>query len=143
MALEQLLARAKKLNRKLKARIKAMGHVNGAHNADASEAAPAPAKKARVRGELAKALAEASALRAHTLAVAPELAALRERVAALEAQPLPARAALRAVAKSGDGLGGSAASVEDAVRRLAELDPDERAHALMKLSLASPRASRV
>ena len=37
----------------------------------------------------------------------------------------------------------SVASVEDAVRRLAELDPDERAHALMKLSLASPRATRV
>jgi len=93
--------------------------------------------------ELAQALAEASGLRAHLHKLAPELASLNLRLATLEAQPAPARVALRAFAKSGDAIGADIGSVDDAIRRIADLAPDERAHALMKLSLASPRATRL
>ena len=65
------------------------------------------------------------------------------RVAALEARPAPARAALRAVAKSGDVLGEDGpTSIDEAVKRLANLSPHERALALTKLSLANPIAPR-
>ena len=70
-------------------------------------------------------------------AVSPALADLAKRVAALEAQPLPARAALRAVAKSADGEA-EAFGADDAIRRLAALPPEARALALTKLSLANP-----
>jgi hypothetical protein len=73
----------------------------------------------------------------------PNLAALTSRIAALEAQPAPARAALRAVAKTMDGVGADGVPpVEEAIRRLAALAPAERAHALTKLSLANPVAPR-
>ena len=65
------------------------------------------------------------------------LADLAKRVAALEAQPLPAKAALRAVAKSADGLL-EALGADEAVQRLAALPPEARALALTKLSLANP-----
>ena len=67
----------------------------------------------------------------------PAIADLAKRLAALEAQPLPARAALRAVAKSADGET-EAFSAEEAVRRLAALPAEARALALTKLSLANP-----
>ena len=153
LALEQLLARAKKLSRKLKARIRALRQVNGAQNSDTSEASEA-SRQARKSAasllrtasspELVKALAETSELRAQLHKLAPEFAALNLRLATLEAQPAPARAALRAFAKSGDSIGAAdMASVDDAIRRLADLAPDGRAHALMKLSLASPLATRL
>ncbi len=69
--------------------------------------------------------------------VSPALADLAKRVAALEAQPLPAKAALRAVAKSADGEM-EAFSAEEAIRRLAALPAEARALALTKLSLANP-----
>jgi hypothetical protein len=65
------------------------------------------------------------------------LADLGKRVAALEAQPLPAKAALRSVEKSADGLS-EALGADEAVRRLAALPPEARALALTKLSLANP-----
>jgi hypothetical protein len=65
------------------------------------------------------------------------LADLGKRVAALEAQPLPAKAALRAMEKSADGLS-EALGADEAVRRLAALPPEARALALTKLSLANP-----
>ncbi len=65
------------------------------------------------------------------------LADLAKRVAALEAQPLPAKAALRAVEKSADGHS-EALGADEAVRRLAALPPEARALALTKLSLANP-----
>lgn len=67
----------------------------------------------------------------------PAIADLAKRLAALEAQPLPGRAALRAVAKSADGET-EAFSAEEAVRRLAALPAEARALALTKLSLANP-----
>jgi hypothetical protein len=69
--------------------------------------------------------------------VTPALADLAKRVAALEAQPLPAKAALRAVAKSADGET-EAFGAAEAIRRLAALSPEARALALTKLSLANP-----
>ena len=65
------------------------------------------------------------------------LAELAKRVAALEAQPLPAKAAVRAVAKNADGEV-EAVGVDAAVRRLAALPAEARALALTKLSLANP-----
>ena len=76
--------------------------------------------------------------------MAPDLAALASRIAALEAQPQPARAALRAVSKSADGAGADGgSSVDDAIRRLSTLPPAERALALTKLSLADPISPRL
>ncbi len=75
--------------------------------------------------------------------MAPDLAALSSRLAELEAQPLPAKAALRAVSKQADGMGAEGpAPVEEAIRRLAALSPNERAHALTKISLANPVGPR-
>ena len=70
--------------------------------------------------------------------VSPALADLAKRVAALEAQPLPAKAALRTVSKSADGEA-EASGADEAVRRLAALPAEARALALTKLSLANPR----
>jgi hypothetical protein len=69
--------------------------------------------------------------------VSPALAELTKRVAGLEAQPLPPKAALRAVAKSADGEA-QAFGADEAIRRLAALPARERALALTKLSLANP-----
>ena len=54
-----------------------------------------------------------------------------KRVAALEAQPLPPKAALRAVAKGADGAA-EAPGADEAIRRLAALPPEARALALTK-----------
>jgi len=69
--------------------------------------------------------------------VQPALADLVKRVAALEAQPLPPKAALRAVAKGADGAA-EAPGADEAIRRLAALPPEARALALTKLSLTNP-----
>ncbi|HEY1944106.1 MAG TPA: hypothetical protein VGH40_18490 [Roseiarcus sp.] len=92
---------------------------------------------------LEKATEETARLRNALEALSPAVADLTGRIAALEAQPLPARAALRPVAKSAD-VGRDTASdpVDDAIRRLADLPPHERALALTKLSLANPIAPR-
>ncbi len=63
---------------------------------------------------------------------------MRRRVGALEAQPLPARAALRAVPKSADSFSEPGGGVDEAIKRLAALPAQERALALTKLSLATP-----
>jgi hypothetical protein len=73
----------------------------------------------------------------------PALADLKKRVAMLEAQPLPARAALRSVPKTADGADDALVSADDAVRRLASLPAQERALALTKLSLANPAPRRL
>jgi hypothetical protein len=70
--------------------------------------------------------------------LAPALADMKKRIAALEAQPLPAKAALRSVTKTTDGADDALVSADDAVRRLASLPAHERALALTKLSLANP-----
>ncbi len=93
--------------------------------------------------KLEKATEETARLRNAFEALSPAVADLTGRIAALEAQPLPARAALRPVAKSADvGRDAAADPVGDAIRRLAELPPHERALALTKLSLANPIAPR-
>jgi hypothetical protein len=70
--------------------------------------------------------------------VTPTLTDMKKRIAALEAQPLPAKGALRSAAKSADGASEISVSADDAVRRLASLPAHERALALTKLSLANP-----
>jgi hypothetical protein len=94
--------------------------------------------------KLERAIAENAALRKAVGGLAPEVAALAARVAALEAQPLPARAALRATSKRADAslADPPALGVDEAIQRLAELAPEARALALTKLSLAHPQPLR-
>ncbi len=93
--------------------------------------------------KLEKATEETFGLRNALDALSPAVADLTGRVAALEAQPLPARAALRPVAKIADvGRETAGDPTDDAIRRLADLPPHERALALTKLSLANPIAPR-
>ncbi len=92
---------------------------------------------AEAASKLERAAEENVRLRKALDAISPSLAELQKRIAALEAQPMPGRAALRTITKSADG-GGEAVSVDDALRGLAALPPEERALALTKLSLANP-----
>ena len=94
--------------------------------------------------KLERAVAENCALRKSVGVLAPEVAALAARVAALEFQPQPARAALRATSKRADAslTDEPTFGVEEAIKRLAELSPDARALALTKLSLAHPQPLR-
>ena len=76
--------------------------------------------------------------------LAPEIARLSKRIAALEGRPLPAKAALRAIPRGMDvGAPSSDLDTEGALKRLASLSPEERATALMKLSLANPILERM
>jgi len=88
--------------------------------------------------KLDRATAENARLRKALNELTPALAEMKKRIAALEAQPLPAKAALRALAKTADGANEALVSADDAVRRLASLPAHERALALTKLSLANP-----
>jgi len=89
--------------------------------------------------KLEKAVEENSRLRAALGALSPEVAALTKRIAALEAQPTPARAALRAASREWDGASGAGlGGVDAAVKTLTELPQHERTMALMKVSLANP-----
>jgi hypothetical protein len=150
VALTQLVVAARALSAQLCAEADALAAQLG--DADAADddpaakiaAPPPPAAFGPIPSPaLAKALGETAALRTRLDELTPGLAALASRIEALEAQPLPAKAALRAVAKSSDGSSGeSAAPVDEAIRRLAALPPNERALALTKLSLANPAPSR-
>ena len=107
----------------------------------APDAAEALAKAAGALAEAARKLERAAdenaRLRKALDEVSPALADLAQRMARLEAQPLPAKAALRTIAKSADGEA-EVFGAEEAIRRLAALPAPERALALTKLSLANP-----
>ena len=92
--------------------------------------------------KLDRATAENARLRKALDDLTPALTAMTKRIAALEAQPLPAKAALRSIAKSADAADEALVSADDAVRRLASLPANERAIALTKLSLANPGPPR-
>ena len=93
--------------------------------------------------KLQKAADETFRLREALSLVTPEIAKLNQRIAALEAQPLPPRAALRAASREWDGVGGPAlGGVEAAVKTLSDLPQHERTMALMKVSLANPTAPK-
>ena len=92
--------------------------------------------------KLDRATAENARLRKALDDLAPELADMKKRIASLEAQPLPPKAALRSIAKAADGADHGLVSADDAVRRLASLPAHERALALTKLSLANPAPPR-
>jgi hypothetical protein len=104
--------------------------------------AKAAAALSLVAEKLERAMAENSTLRKSLAELSPALSELTKRVAALEAQPLPAKAALRAIVKTADGNGETSLGAEDAIKRLASLPPQERALALTKLSLANPTPLR-
>jgi hypothetical protein len=109
------------------------GAVGGAHAPDALAKALTYAAL-----KLDRATAENARLRKALDELRPTLLDMNKRVAALEAQPLPAKAALRSVTKMADGADETVVSADDAVRRLASLPAHERALALTKLSLANP-----
>jgi hypothetical protein len=92
--------------------------------------------------KLDRATAENASLRKALDNLTPSLTDMKKRIAALEAQPLPAKAALRSVTKTADGADGALVSADDAVRHLASLPAHERALALTKLSLANPGPPR-
>ncbi len=111
---------------------------------DAPEAlAKAAAALAQAARKLERVAEENTVLRKALGDLSPALADLKKRVAALEAQPLPAKAALRSVAKTADGAHDALVSADDAVRRLASLPAEERTLALTKLSLATPALRRL
>jgi hypothetical protein len=112
-------------------------------NAAPKALAKAAAALTQAALKLERAADENAGLRKALDDLSPALADLRKRIAALEAQPLPAKAALRAVAKTADGADEALVSADDAVRRLASLPDHERALALTKLSLAHPMPRRV
>ena len=88
---------------------------------------------------LEKAVEENSRLREALGRLTPDIEALTKRIAALEAQPMPARAALRTVAREWDGAGDARpGGVDAAIKTLSELPEKERTLALMKMSLAHP-----
>ena len=97
----------------------------------------AAAELAEAALKLEKAEQDNARLRKALDDISPALAELAKRVAALEAQPLPAKAALRTIAKSADGVA-ETLSADEAIRRLAALPAEARALALTKLSLANP-----
>ena len=104
---------------------------------DAPEAlAKAAAALAQAARKLERVAEENTVLRKALDYLSPALTDLKKRVAALEAQPLPAKAALRSVAKTADGAHDALVSADDAVRRLASLPAEERA--LPSPSSASP-----
>jgi len=140
----------------VKAHIIARAKAIGAENALPEDWKTAPEKSAAPLLDGPEALAKAAAALADAAAklerlveesallrktfddASPALAELEKRVAALEAQPLPAKAALRAVSKTADGEP-EALGADEAVRRLAALPAEARALALTKLSLANPQ----
>jgi hypothetical protein len=100
--------------------------------------AKAAAALTHAAAKLERATAENARLRKALDELTPSLADMKKRIAAIEAQPLPAKAVLRSVAKTADGADEALVSADDAVRRLASLPAHERALALTKLSLANP-----
>jgi hypothetical protein len=90
--------------------------------------------------KLDRATAENARLRKALDDLAPDLMKIKKRIATLEAQPAPAKAALRSVTKTADGADVAVVNADDAIKRLASLPAHERAVALMKLSLANPTA---
>jgi hypothetical protein len=104
--------------------------------------AKAAAALARATLKLERAAEENVSLRKALDDLTPALTDMKKRIGALEAQPLPAKAALRSVTKTADGVDEALVSADDAVRRLASLPAQERALVLTKLSLANPTAPR-
>jgi hypothetical protein len=116
------------------------GSLGGAHASGALAKAAAALTRATLK--LERTAEENASLRNALDNLTPSLADMKKRIAALEAQPLPAKAALRAVTKTADGADGPLVSADDAVRHLASLPAHERALALTKLSLANPGPPR-
>ena len=109
-----------------------------------TSAAAAPEALAKAAGALAdaalrleRAADDNARLREALEEMSPRVRDLAERVGKLEAQPAPAKAALRSLSKSADGEADEI-SAEEAIRRLKALPPEARALALTKLSLANP-----
>jgi hypothetical protein len=100
--------------------------------------AKAAAALAAAAAKIERLVEESARLRKTFDDASPALAELEKRVAALEAHPMPAKAALRAVSKTADGEP-NVLGADEAVRRLAALPAEARALALTKLSLANPQ----
>ena len=99
--------------------------------------------KAAAAGEMGKLDA---AIRQVVDPLAKGIADLRQRVAAIEAQPLPAKGGTKAIAVAKEQDAGGAASegetLEAFVARLAGMTAEKRAHELTKLALRFPQPLR-
>jgi hypothetical protein len=114
-------------------------------------ATPAPAEALRKAAsalsqaahQLERAVEENTRLRKTLADFEPAVAAMERRIAAIEAQPVPVRAALRALPRSADlGAEEPLGGIEAAIKRLSDLPERERALALVKVSLANPMTPR-
>ena len=106
--------------------------------------AKAAAALSQAADKLERAVEENSRLRKTLADIEPTVATILKRLAAIEAQPYPAKAALRALPRSADfGAEEAPGGVDSAIKRLASLPDEERALALMKVSLANPLKQRL
>lgn len=111
-------------------------------------------EKAEGADDLAKALADNDRLKAALTGATPQveelgktIAALTERLAKIEAQPLPAKTAAgpQAVSKEADASGAGATANAEAVlsaefrKALDELPPEQRGELLLRIALKQPR----
>jgi hypothetical protein len=101
--------------------------------------AKAAAALSQAADKLERAVEENTRLRKTLADIEPVVLKLEKRLAAIEAQPYPAKAALRALPRSADfAAEDSPGGIESAIKRLSSLPDEERALALMKVSLANP-----
>jgi hypothetical protein len=121
---------------------KAAAFFDPAGNPEPGALAKAAAALTHAALRLDRMAGESTALRKALEELTPTLADMKKRIATLEAQPLPAKAALRSMAKTADGADEAPVNADDAIRRLASLPPHERALALTKISLANPAPPR-
>ncbi len=90
--------------------------------------------------QLSDATARSTALEAKIVDYGPTLAVILEKVAKIEARPLPAKASLYSVDKGGasGGNGSGQLQPENVAVMLANMSKPERDHFLMKIALANP-----
>jgi len=94
--------------------------------------------------KLERAIDENSRMRQAVTDFQPRVENFERRLAALEAQPAPARAALRSAPREADyGYDSTRPdNVETAIKQLSALPDEQRALALTKISLANPMVRR-
>jgi hypothetical protein len=114
-------------------------HDHSAHLGAKCAGAEEDAEKAVATEGLSKAMAQNEVLKSELSSVSLQVAELTKAVEALRAMPAPAKAAVFSVSKSADGGAGAESAEQAYLKKLESLNPEQRAHELMKLSLQVPR----
>ena len=105
-------------------------------------AEPDRVSQAAVPDDGGETLQKIAAMSDHLAKLAAGIGGLQQRIEALERQPAPARAVLRAIGKAADhGLGESELDEATVLARLAKMPGEERAALLIKLAQLTPRRS--